>query len=152
MKVQVLFECLVRNCNGSMNIDIADQERLLYSGKQLEPGPLNISVEVDWPTQLTIITSNKNETDTHCDSDGNIIEDKSIDVVGIQINGFPVQIDLVDQLFSCQRNHSEEITHENYWGFNGTVVIDFTGSSPMRYLLGLKNQFEMNRLQWSNHD
>lgn len=152
MKVTITFNCLVRNCNGSMKLDILDQKQLLYSGQNLQEGPLNISVEVEWPTQLTIITSNKNDIDTQCDDDGNTVGDKSIEVVGVLINNFPVQIDLVDQLFDCRRDNSEEITHENYWGFNGTTTIDFLKPNPMRYFLELKNEFDMNRLQWDNHD
>lgn len=151
MKVTVIFEFLVTNCNGSMNIDILDQNQILYSGKDLQEGPLNIGIDIDWPTQLTIITSNKNNKDTQCDDTGHVVSDKSIEVIGVLINNFPVQIGLVDQLFNCRRHHSEEITHENYWGFNGTITIDFLKPNPMRYFLELKNQFDMNRLRWDNH-
>jgi hypothetical protein len=151
MKVNIIFECLVRNYNGSMHVDILDQQQLLYSGQNLKEGILNISIEVTWPTQLTIITSNKHDTDTENDDDGNIIGDKSIEVTGILINNFPIQIDLVDQLFNCQWHNSKEVTHENYLGLNGTVTIDFDKANPMRYFLELKNQFDMNRLQWDNH-
>lgn len=150
MKVTITFECLVRNCNGSMQIEILDKDQLLYSGQNLQEGPLNINVDVDWPTQLTIVTSNKDDTDTESDDTGKIISDKSIEVTGVLINNFLVQIDLVDQLFSCRWQHSKEITYENYWGSNGTITIDFLQSSPMRYFLELKNQFDMNRLQWDD--
>jgi hypothetical protein len=61
-----------------MQVEILDQDRLLYSGQNLQEGPLIISVKVHWPAQLTIITSNKNDTDTQCDDTGKIINDKSV--------------------------------------------------------------------------
>jgi len=86
------------------------------------------------------------------DINGNIFKDKSIEVTGILINNFPIHQDLIDKLFICQREGSSEITNENWWGFNGKIKIVFDQANPMRYMLYLKNEFNMNRLYWDLND
>jgi hypothetical protein len=148
MKINLTLICTVIRCNGSLNIQIFDQTDLIYTGQDLEEGLLRIDCAIDWPTTVNIITSNKGPNDTEVDTNGNIIRDKSIEVTGVLINNFPIHQDLIDKLFICQRAGSAGITNENWWGFNGTIKIVFDQLTPMRYMLALKNKFNMNRLYW----
>ena len=152
MKVNLTFVCTVTRCNGSMKIEIFDQTRPIYTGENLSDGPLRINCLIDWPTTVNITTSNKTPGDTKIDNNGNILRDKSIEVTGILINNFPIHQDLIDKLFICQHTGSSDITNENWWGFNGNIKIIFDHANPMRYMLSLKNEFNMNRLYWDTNE
>lgn len=152
MKTTISLITNVHNCNGSMRLDIFDQEQLVYSNSSFEPGPGRIDFQVNWPTVVNIITSNKHPDDVLCDENGMIIKNKAIEITEIFINQFAINIDMVDQLFDCQHNDNPNIVHENFWGFNGKIQMHLTHTSPMRYLLALNNQFDGNRLDWNNNE
>lgn len=135
-----------------MGVEIFDQGQLVYSGKNLPAGPGKIMFDINWPTTVDIVTSNRNFNDTENDNTGKIIANKAIEVTGVLINNFPLQVDLVDKLFNCRRNHDQQITHENFWDFNGKIQMNLTHHSPMRFMLSLQNQYDTNRLTWNNND
>jgi len=152
MKVNLTFICTVTRCNGSMKIEMFDKTQPIYTGENLADGPLCINCLIEWPTTVNIITSNKTPDDVEIDDGGNIIKDKSIEVTGILINNFPMHQDLIDKLFICQHAGSANITNENWWGFNGNIKIIFDHANPMRYMLSLRNEFNMNRLYWDSNE
>ena len=117
----------------------------------MQAGPLHIDREIDWPTTLLVVLSDKNPNDTQTDDDGNIVADKAIEVQQVFINNFPIHQDLIDKIFACQHQDSLHITHENWWGFNGTATLDLDQDNPMRYMLSLQNKFDMNRLDWDQN-
>lgn len=153
MSITVSFLFQVKNCNGSMNIDIVEDNKILFSGRDLDEGLLAVDLKVSrWPTELLIYLTGKRKNDTLCDDQGIIITDKSIEVVGITLNRFPLHIDLLDRVFDCEREGSTDISHENYWGFNGKVTMKLHGKNPVRYLLSHNNQFDINKLSWNDHE
>lgn len=152
MKSQIEFQTSVRNYNGSMKVEIFDGNRLVYSGASFSEGPGKIDFMIDWPSKVKILVSNKNPGDTLVDKHGQIIKDKSIEITGVSMNGFFLQIDLIDKIFDCRREGQTNVTHENYWGFNGIIELDLTHTSPMRYMLSLRNQFDVTRLQWEKYE
>jgi hypothetical protein len=152
MKVNLTLLCSVTRCNGSLKIEMFDQLSPVYTGENLPDGTTRIDCQINWPTTVNIITSGKHPDDMELDADGNIIRDKSIEVIGVLINNFPIHQDLVDKLFVCQRDGSVNTTHENWWGFNGKIKIEFDQTNPMRYMLALKNEFNMNRLHWDTNE
>jgi len=135
-----------------MKIEIFDQLLPVYTGENLPDGPMRIDCEIDWPTTVNIITSGKHPDDMELDTAGNIVRDKSIEVTGILINNFSIHQDLIDKLFVCQQEGSVNTTYENWWGFNGRIKIEFDQTNPMRYMLALKNEFNMNRLHWDTNE
>jgi hypothetical protein len=151
MKATISLLTNVYNYNGSMKLEIFDNTKLLYSNDKFEPGAGRIDFQVNWPTTVNIVASNKNDDDMLVDEQQQIVENKAVEVTGILINQFAIQINLIDKLFHCQHQGQSEITHENFWGFNGTIQMHLTHSSPMRYLLSLQNQFDGNRLTWNNN-
>jgi hypothetical protein len=152
MKVMLTLIAHVMRYNGSMSIKISDQDRLLYTGKDLDAGNLQIDCEITWPTTVNIQLGNKGKNDTLLNSHGMIIQDKAIEITQVLINNFPIHRDLIDKLFVCQREGSIVDTNENWWAWNGTVKINFDHASPMRYLLSLQNEFAMNRSDWNTHE
>jgi hypothetical protein len=135
-----------------MKIEMFDQTTLIYTGENLPDGPMQIDCQINWPTTVNILTSNKHPNDMEVDVNGNTLKDKSIEVIGILINNFPIHQDLIDKLFICQHDGSLDITNENWWGFNGKIKIIFDQLNPMRYMLSLKNEFNMNRLHWDTNE
>jgi hypothetical protein len=135
-----------------MKIEIFDQDRPIYQKENLSEGPFRIDCVINWPTTVNIHLSNKQPNDTKIDSAGNVIQDKAIEVTGVLINNFPIQPTQLDKIFICRRSGSKTDTNENWWGFNGQVQIIFNQPSPTRYMLSLKNEFDLTRLDWNSHD
>jgi len=148
MKATLTLLGSITRCNGSIKIEMFDQTTPVYTGEDLPDGPIRIDSQINWPTTVDIVTSNKHPNDMEVDANGHILKDKSIEITGILINNFPIHQDLIDKLFICQREGSTDITNENWWGFNGKIKIIFDQPNPMRYMLALKNEFNMNRLYW----
>lgn len=138
--------------NGSMNIEIFDGDNSIYVGQNLTEGPLRIDCPIHWPTTINIVVSNKGNKDTLVDQTGTILKDKAIEVTQVLINNFPIQQHLIDKILICRRDGTNADTHENWWGFNGTVKIIFDQSNPMRYMLSLKNEFDINRLRQDTNE
>lgn len=135
-----------------MKIDIYDQQARVYTGENLIEGPLQIDCMINWPTTVNITLSNKGQDDTLIDKSGKIIKDKAIEVTQVLINNFPIHQDLIDKMFICRREGSDVDTNENWWSFNGTVKILFDQLNPMRYMLSLRNEFNINRNHWNNNE
>jgi hypothetical protein len=149
MKIQLTLVGRVQRCNGSLTVEIKDQDRVVYTGEDQSEGPWIAEFNIDWPTTVHIQLSNKQRNDTQLDHNGLIIQDKVIEVTDVLINNFPIHQDLVDKIFVCRREGSTVDTNENWWAWNGTVQINFNHASPMRYLLSLQNEFAMNRSEWN---
>ena len=132
-----------------MKVEIYDQHTHVYTGENLTEGPLQINCMIRWPTTINITLSNKGKNDTLINDAGEIIKDKAIEVTQVLINNFPIHQDLTDKIFICRREGSDVDTNENWWAFNGNIKILFDQPSPMRYMLSLKNEFDVNRLQWN---
>ena len=152
MQVKLTLICDVMCHNGSMKVEIYDQHTCVYTGENLTEGPLQIDCMISWPTTVNITLSNKGKNDTLTDDAGNIIKDKAIEVTQVLINNFPIHQDLTDKIFVCRREGSDCDTNENWWAFNGHVKILFDQPNPMRYMLSLNNEFDVNRLQWNSNE
>ena len=135
-----------------MKVEIYDQHTCVYTGENLTEGPLQIDCMVNWPTTVNITLSNKGKNDTLIDEAGEIIKDKAIEVTQVLINNFPIHQDLIDKIFICRQEGSSSDTNENWWAFNGNIKILFDQPSPMRYMLSLNNEFDVNRLQWNSNE
>ena len=125
MKATLTLLGSITRCNGSIKIEMFDQTTPVYTGEDLPDGPIRIDSQINWPTTVDIVTSNKHPNDMEVDANGHILKDKSIEITGILINNFPIHQDLIDKLFICQREGSTDITNENWWGFNGKIKIIF---------------------------
>jgi hypothetical protein len=151
MKTTLTLICNVMCYNGSLNIEIFDDNDSIYVGQNLTEGPLRIDCAINWPTVVNIVTSNREDHDTMTDSDGIILKDKAIEVTNILINNFSIHQDLIDKILICRRNGTDVDTNENWWSFNGNVKIIFDQPTPMRYMLSLKNEFDINQSRQAAH-
>lgn len=152
MTVELMLQGTSMNVNGSMSVQISDHTGVQYFNDSFEPGKVTISCCIAWPTCVTIELGNKSPSDTVIDSDGCVVANKAMEIDCMLINRFPVQYELLESQFNCTHHDSDVVTHENFWGFNGQVVINFDQPSPMHYMLALKNPFEIKRLNWVDND
>jgi len=151
MIVRLTLKCQIHCHHGSMNIDIQDGARLIYTARDLQAVPLTIDLMIAWPTTINIFVSGKGPNDTLLDDQGRVVQDKAIEVTQVLVNNFPIQQHLTDKIFLCRRAGSDEITNENWWGFNGHISMVFDQANPMRYMLSLSNQFDIDRSGESTH-
>jgi hypothetical protein len=147
MTVELILQGTSFNSNGSMDIQISDHIGVCYSNKHFEPGHVEIVCQINWPTCVIIDLGNKHPEDTILNQDGTMTN-KAIEINSMLINRFPIAYELMELQFNCTHAGSNNITHENFWGFNGQVQINFDKPSPMHYMLALNNPFEIKRLDW----
>ena len=115
----------VGHCNGSMSLTILDNNCVIATFDQINQPTLTIDRFITLPCKLTFITGNKNSLiDTKLDADGKITQDKFIEVTGIRLGRFPVNI------YKCLQGQS-------YWGLPGSVSVHFDESNFL--LWHLKN-------------
>lgn len=148
MTVELQLQGTSMNVNGSMSVQISDHTGVQYFNDSFEPGKVTISCRIAWPTCVTIQLGNKQYNDMLFDHNGNIVANKAIEIDSMLINRFPVEYELMEAQFNCLHRDNNTVTHENFWGFNGQVTINFDQPSPMHYMLALKNPFEIKRLSW----
>jgi hypothetical protein len=96
--VAITFLTKVQNSNGSMALKIYNEDVLLYKQDNFIEGPGQIDFATNWPSVITIYSSNKKNGDTIFNNKGKVIADKSVEITGILINGFAVHIDMIDKI------------------------------------------------------
>jgi len=135
---QVKLEFELGVCNGTMHIDIYEQERLLASNKNIDTS-WKTNFIVTWPSKLTIKLSNKDmQRDTQIDSNGNIVANKYVKLIYMDVNGFALSEPSMYNICQYSPNGAEQI-NEIFWGFPGEVNIHFNQPNPMRWNLELNN-------------
>lgn len=121
-----------------MSIEILENDRVVYTGKNFDEGLLDINCLIAWPSTITIKLGNKYPDDTNINDAGIVINDKSVILEKVSINNFPLEIQVMEKL----------VDNIIYWGFNGEIKMKFTEKNPTRWLLKMKNKFELPRLTW----
>lgn len=94
-----------------------------------------VSFDVDLPTDIKITVAGKNnQTDTIVDSDGNIVEDKFVQIVNFALDCFTL-----DEIFLHQRikflTESKDEYITSYFGFNGTATLNFDKDNVLEQYL-----------------
>ena len=80
---------------------------------------------IELPTQVKIKISGKNNKyDTKIDSNGNIYEDLAVIIESISLDKFKLEEQYLSQKISILTETGDTHT-TSYYGFNGTVNIDF---------------------------
>jgi hypothetical protein len=115
----------VGHCNGSMSLKILCNDEIIDEFDQIEQKYLIVNKQIKLPCTLTFVTGNKNPaTDTLVDADGNITEDKFIEVTDLRLGRIPLD---PYQFFKGK----------SYWGFPGATTLEF--QEPNFLLWHLKN-------------
>ncbi len=117
---------------------------MLINGKRHDQPTVNLDLTL--PTKLIIELSNKNyNLDTQVDSQGKILADKYIKLLEMKLGNMPIEPVNLFKICNYETDKGMKF-YDTYWGFNGTITIDFNQKSFIKYLLLLNNKFELNNL------
>lgn len=90
-----------------------------------EPGIFVFESLIELPEKIHMTFSGKNMSkDTVCDQEGLILHDKCVIIQKITLDRFPVDAFYLKKKLLLQEIDSDRITHGNYIGFNGTMMLD----------------------------
>jgi hypothetical protein len=114
-----------------MSAKFVANKKILQTVKKFSPGINNVSIEVELPTTINIITDGKdNNNDTLLDDKGNVIKDKFLRIDEISIDKKPID---TNALYKIIKIHTVEkqLIYSNYVGFNGVTSINLEYSDSL---------------------
>lgn len=137
----VKLQLEVGRCNGSMTVDIADQDHMILYHWDL-PEQYEITCNVAWPNSIKIQLSNKDmRRDTKIDSQNNIVANKYVKLRRLTVAGLDVNPAVLYNI--CQYTPNNEQTRgEIFWDRPGSVLITLDHATPMRWNLANNNLIE----------
>ena len=91
-------------------------------------------IDIEFPSRLSIQLSGKQPNDTKVDSEGKIIADKYIKLESILVDGYPTDPNWACRFLTLYPEDRDPVV-TNYWGFNGTVDIDFDSDNAFVWLV-----------------
>ena len=111
-----------------------DNAGVIESFDNLPDGEFVYQTTVNFPADFAIRLAGKEPGDTQVDSNGNIVKDKYIKIVNIEVDGLPCRQHYVHQNITLHTADNQEIV-TSYWGFNGTVTLDFSEANSFFWAL-----------------
>lgn len=88
---------------------------------------------IKFPADFEITVSGKGANDTVIDSDGKIIADKHVKIVNIVVDGMSCHPYYTYNLELT--TNDGQVVKSNYWGFNGTVKLNFSEDNSFFWAL-----------------
>ena len=95
-------------------------------------------IKLNLPDKIVLSVSNKNEFDTVVDDQGNIVQDRYIQLQEASLDGFELNHHFLHKKIKLTTTNNNEVT-SNYFGFNGFVELDFNQSNVF-YQVSLLNR------------
>ena len=96
--------------------------------------------QIELPKEVVIRTSGKNHKyDTKIDAAGNIYEDMAVQIESISLDSFKLTEIYLHQKIKILTESGEEYT-TSYFGFNGSIVLDFSESNVFTQVLKANSQ------------
>ena len=114
-----------------MSAKFVANKKILQTVKKFSAGINNVSIDVELPTTINIITDGKdNNNDTLLDDKGNVIKDKFLRIDEISIDKKPID---TNSLYKIIKIHTVEkqLIYSNYVGFNGVTSINLEYSDSL---------------------
>lgn len=128
-KVKIIFK--YHSCNNKLMT-------VLVNDILLKPSDNNYAIferEINLPTELVIKTAGKNHKyDTKIDADGNIYEDLAVQIESISLDSFELSDVYLHQKIKILTESGDEYT-TSYFGFNGTIMLNFSESNVFSQVL-----------------
>jgi predicted HNH restriction endonuclease len=119
--------------NGSMRMQILVNDNPVAEYFNIESDNLVFKHQIPWPCNLKILISDKNlSIDTQVDDQGNITADKFIQLKKILVDRMNATEEFIR---STILDTGENKIKSYYWGFNGTVNIDFDHADSLAWHL-----------------
>lgn len=99
------------------------------------------STSLTFPNVINITLSGKGKNDTIIDDNGNIIDDKFIQLTKLIVDGIPVD-EIYLKTHIILHTDDNMIVKSNYWGFNGKVTIEFNEPNAFLWLIHTQNAID----------
>lgn len=88
-------------------------------------------VDLNLPDSLLISVSNKNQFDTIVDKNGNIAEDRFVQLYSAHLDGFELNHNFLHKKIKLITTENNEVI-SSYFGFNGSVTLNFDEPNVFR--------------------
>ena len=128
-KIKIVFK--YHSCNNKLMNVLVDND-------PVNPSDENYAIfekQLYLPTKLVIKTVGKDHNhDTKIDAAGNIYEDLAVQIESISLDSFELSEIYLHQRIKILTESGEEHT-TSYFGFNGTIVLDFSESNVFLQVL-----------------
>ena len=85
-------------------------------------------IKLNLPDKIVLLVSNKNEFDTVVDEQGNIVQDRYIQLQEASLDGFELNYNFLHKKIKILTLDNNEVI-SSYFGFNGSVELDFNQSN-----------------------
>jgi hypothetical protein len=141
MQSTVELEFDVGRCNGTMQVQIYADQTMLANIKSFDQNTATLTYEIPWPCVVRIVLSNKFSRDTKVDQHGNIVEDKYIELKKLSVDRCEASMQFMK---SISLTTQDQVLNKLYWGFNGTVTLNFDQSDSFLWHLASRTQVEKN--------
>ena len=134
--MQIKLEIDASEYNGFLNLEVFDKNKKLSVIPKFVTGYNSLNLEVSIPNTLYFNLSGKNhKRDTLIDSNTNkIIKDKSLQIIGMSIDGKPLNKNRVAKMFYL-KTEENKLINSAYWGFNGSVELALNCKDSLEYHL-----------------
>lgn len=125
--------------NGSMSAILSSNQTIIAKLANIVDSIQHIECKIQLPNSITIELANKNEKyDTLLDNN-KIVQDKYVKLSKLTLGNIPI----TDLHSICQYTHHGVSVADNYWGFNGSVKIEFDESEFILWHLKHNNKFSI---------
>jgi len=134
MKSEIELEFKIGHYNGTMAMQIFVDDCKVFDCAEFESEQSIFKCKVDWPAVMKIVVNNKNSScDTEIDSHGNILRDKYIELKKVTVDRCPASLQFMKTVMLNTENN--ESLNKLYWGFNGTVILNFDQADSLSWHL-----------------
>lgn len=137
---ELYFKLKFGQCNGSMMVQVSANDQPLITFADVTDEFIEYSTTINLPTSVIFSLSNKNLKDTVV-NDGIIVADKYVQLQELKLGRIPLNPATLHNVCVYTNKHGE--TKNTFWGFNGTVSIDFNDDYFIKWHLKNKNLFEL---------
>jgi hypothetical protein len=118
--------------DSSMSMQIVSGDQVLYSADNFDNGRHQVSLKLNTPGCLDFVLSSRQDQDTVCDSQGNIVENKHICLESLSVNGFGIDGYKLDSTVIASEGHPV------FWNYNGTVRLTINQDDPVIWIIDNK--------------
>lgn len=140
--INLTFSLEFGQCNGSMSVDILDDKQQLAFLENVTDKSLDFAYKIILPNKIRFNLANKNTNrDTKVDDQGNVIADKYVRLASMSLGGIPIRPVTLFKI--CTYRANDQTRFDTYWGFNGSVAIDFHEDNFIKWHLKSNNLFDL---------
>jgi|688.fasta_scaffold265246_2 hypothetical protein len=93
-----------------------------------------LQMSINFPTQVKLILLGKKNNDTVVDENQNVVQDKFVKLTKLEVDNLQCNNFYLKNKIKLTTADSQVI-HDNYWGSNGEVILDFNQKNSIFWAL-----------------